>query len=140
VRRIRASFIAMFAAFALIVIAEPSHASDGHVGAGPAGALGGMYVDFTGTYSANLSNISLQDSKCDSHPVYMSLWATDTRGFHREVTDLYTNNWGCGSIRSFPNTSFGITQPLANVRLMVCVQDWGLDTCRTSARLDNPYT
>jgi peptidoglycan hydrolase-like protein with peptidoglycan-binding domain len=132
---------------------EPSPAAP-HLEASGTGAKGSVDLTFTGTNQLTNVKMTVQDTACDAHPVYVQLRIyytisnTTTSTNVDPATLRKSNDGGCqASAQTWPGLSYTHSQALHNtaaptaingVRLRVCVDDAFSDTCYESNYLDNP--
>lgn len=138
----RTNLVGLLAAVVLAVLLPAGSASadsyDYKLSAGVAGASGYAWFDFDqGRYGGNFTP-SVRDTKCDGHPVYISVY-TDGGLWQKFVNSKGCNksqSWGWRSFTYKPNQ---LATTVRYVYVKVCVDDNFGDTCQTSARKNNPY-
>ncbi|GGM59293.1 hypothetical protein GCM10012275_33080 [Longimycelium tulufanense] len=103
------------------------------------GVCGSATFNFTGIYQLTNVSLSVKDSKCDSHDVYIQLLVYKNTG--KVYTTKRRNSKGCrGGYKAWHGRSFSTNDYIKGVRVRGCVDDPGRDTCYHSRYLDNPNT
>lgn len=106
-----------------------------------AGACGSAIFtwDSGGDDVANIS-MSVKDSKCDSHPVYIRLAVYDrTVGSPYFTTKRWNSNGCSAGYDEWHGLYINWGLNIYALRVQACVDDAGTDTCRLSEAAYNPY-
>jgi hypothetical protein len=101
------------------------------------GACGSVTFDFEGKRVISNASLSVKDTSCDTHDVYIKLRVTDARG----VADVMRldNAGGCRAGHNAEDGQRHESRTIINgAQVIVCVDDFGSDTCYFSRFIDNP--
>ncbi|GAB3713524.1 hypothetical protein GCM10027598_20930 [Amycolatopsis oliviviridis] len=82
-------------------------------------------------------NMAVRDTKCDGNPVYVFFEADLGMGTI-DPTPYRWNENGCGTTNHWNNLKYNSGTKLSRVRVVVCVDDAGWDTCYRSGWQYNP--
>jgi hypothetical protein len=104
------------------------------------GACGSATFQFSGRYEITGLSMSVKDTECDDNDVYIKLRIYDFQGTSDTVERR--NSSGCkADYARWPNLSWlNSRAAIKGVRVIVCVNDFGSDTCYRSRYIDNPNT
>ncbi|RSN11140.1 hypothetical protein DMC63_30310 [Streptomyces sp. WAC 05977] len=95
-------------------------------------------ANWTWTLSGMKSiNMAVRDTKCDGNPVYVHFEADLGMGTI-DPTPYRWNQSGCGTTTTWSNLWYSSGTKLSRVRVVVCVDDAGWDTCYRSGWQYNP--
>ncbi|MBE1573572.1 hypothetical protein ACFORH_14565 [Amycolatopsis roodepoortensis] len=95
-------------------------------------------ANWTWTLSGMKSiNMAVRDTKCDGNPVYVHFEADLGMGTIGQ-TPYRWNQSGCGTTTTWSNLWYSSGTKLSRVRVVVCVDDAGWDTCYRSGWQYNP--
>jgi hypothetical protein len=104
------------------------------------GACGSATFTFksNGTQATNV-DMSVKDNKCDSHPVYLRFRVYEGDGGYWRTGKRW-NSSGCdANYAEWHNKHINAEWRIYALRVEVCVDDAGTDTCRASSPAYNPY-
>ncbi|MFC3453355.1 hypothetical protein ACFOSH_28295 [Amycolatopsis speibonae] len=95
-------------------------------------------ANWTWTFSGMKNiNMAVRDTKCDGNPVYVFFEADLGMGTI-DPTPYRWNESGCGTTHDWNNLKYNSGTKLSRVRVVVCVDDAGWDTCYRSGWQYNP--
>ncbi|MBA6434428.1 hypothetical protein H3T12_07915 [Streptomyces sp. GMR22] len=98
------------------------------------GACGSATFSWSGPYGLSSVSMSVKDNKCDSNDVYIRLRIYDGTNNSGWGTTKRRNSSGCrGSYVSWHGLHVNNDARIFGVKVEVCVDDAGSDTCRRSA-------
>lgn len=82
-------------------------------------------------------SMSIRDTACDGHDVYMRFKVYYAPGSYWRSTER-RNTSNCSSIVSWSGLYLNDNRGIIGLQLTVCVDDWGGDTCANSQYTPNP--
>jgi len=100
------------------------------------GAYGTGSVTWASATRGEPVSLSVKDTKCDGHDVYIQFRVYYPGGSWLSTERRNTTN--CNTTTSWTGLYINDARTIRGVRLHVCVDDWGGDTCTDSDYYDNP--
>lgn len=121
----------------VLLVGSPA-ANAAALSASGTGVSGTGDVTWYDAYYAKPVSLKVCDTKGDGHDVY-GQYISYYLGGQFETQERRNNN-GNGTCVAWTGLYIHDARMITGVRLKVCVDDFGGDTCYTSSYLDNPYT
>jgi hypothetical protein len=129
----RLSIMVAVVGAALSLTGAPAHAAVRGDACG-AGACGSATWNWSGDSRAVNINMNVRDTACDGHDVYISflvyptIWETQQR----------RNSSGCNTSSTWRNLTLNQDGGISGLKVVVCVDDAGPNTCYKSRLIQNP--
>ncbi|PGH50168.1 hypothetical protein CRI70_13620 [Streptomyces sp. Ru87] len=123
----------------MLVVGAAGTAQAANVYISRAGASGSADWDWE---KASLTDVdyTVKDTKCDANDVYIRMRVYTALQPDGIDTSRRYNSDGCGTSKSHTNLSFHASNNISGLRVYVCVDDAGSDSCTRSSYIDNPDT
>lgn len=104
------------------------------------GVCGSATFSWLNEYEMYPISMSVRDTACDSHPVYIRFIVYNHGSTSGWRTTKRWNNSGCqAGYVTWNNLRLHDSNDLIAVQVEACVDDAGSDTCYKSARLNSPF-
>ncbi len=131
----RAATVIVFSAALLLGSSGTALADSGSASVdGASGSAGWTF----GVYSLTDVSYTVKDTACDDHAAYVQLEVYTSNSPNGTYTRGLRNESGCHSTVGISGQRYASNFRINGVRVRVCVDDWGSDTCDRSAYVDNP--
>ncbi len=125
-----------FAVILFVLLGQSIAWAGTYTSASGPGVAGSGNITWKSAYRAEPVSISVRDDACDSNDVYARYISYYNGGSF--TTNTRRNSNGCGTYIDWGGLYINDARGINGVKLQVCVDNFGTDSCYVGAYIDNP--